>query len=96
MAVNSSNNGSAIAAGELVKADFIMSTQPWIAALYYLRNTARTWLYPPPAAIASEGWTYIFATSGCQYAAFGLATLGVGIAVYHIWAPQRKNVHRAT
>jgi hypothetical protein len=34
---------------------------------------------------------YIFATSGWKYAAFGLATLGIGIATYRIWAPRRKN-----
>jgi amino acid transporter len=74
-----------------------------IAALHYLRKhhpdlprPFRMWLYPLPAAIAFAGWMYIFATSGWKYAAFGLATLAVGIAVYRIWAPRRKNVHRAT
>ncbi len=69
-----------------------------IAALYYLRKHRRDvvlpfrmWLYPVPAVIAFAGWVYIFATSGWNYAGFGLVTLAVGVAVYWVWSKGRRN-----
>jgi APA family basic amino acid/polyamine antiporter len=63
-----------------------------IAAVRHLRahrpdiaRPFRMWLYPLPAIIALAGWSYIFATSGWNYAAFGLVTLALGAAVYGIW-----------
>ncbi len=62
-----------------------------IVALDYMRKRRRDiarpfgmWLYPLPSAIAFAGWSYIFATSGWRYVAFGLATLLVGCAVYGV------------
>jgi amino acid transporter len=43
-----------------------------------------TW-YPWPALIALAGWTYIFATSGAYYIAWGVATLAAGTASYLAW-----------
>ena len=63
-----------------------------IAALYYLRKCRtdialpfRMWLYPAPSAVALVGWTYIFATSGWGYAAFGVLTLIAGAVAYAMW-----------
>lgn len=46
--------------------------------------------YPVPAVIAGAGWLYIFATSGWQYIAIGLATLAVGVGVFLAQAAFRK------
>jgi amino acid transporter len=64
-----------------------------IAALHYLRKHRpdvprpfRMWLYPVPAVIACAGWVYIFATSGWNFAAFGVLTLAAGVAAYWLWS----------
>jgi amino acid transporter len=69
-----------------------------IAAVRHLRKHRpdvarpfRIWLYPVPAVIAFAGWLFIFATSGWNYVAFGLATLAIGAAVYAVWSRRRKN-----
>jgi APA family basic amino acid/polyamine antiporter len=71
-----------------------------IAAVRHLRKHRpdvarpfRIWLYPVPAVIAFAGWLFIFATSGWNYVAFGLATLAAGTAVYWIWSRGGKNAH---
>jgi amino acid transporter len=64
-----------------------------IAALHYMRKRRteiarpfRMALYPLPSAIALLGWSYIFATSGWRYIAFGLLTLIAGCAAYAVRA----------
>ncbi len=73
-----------------------------IAALHYLRKRRadierpfRMWLYPMPSAIAFAGWSYIFATSGWRYVAFGILTLAAGCAAYAIrrWAAPPAKSH---
>jgi amino acid transporter len=63
-----------------------------IFALHYLRkhrsDIARpfqAWLYPLPSIIAFAGWTYIFLTSGWNFAGFGLLTLVAGIGAFKLW-----------
>jgi amino acid transporter len=56
----------------------------------------RMWLYPLPAAIAFAGWTYVFATSGWNYVAFGVLTLAAGVVVYGIWTRGAGNRDRET
>jgi amino acid transporter len=63
-----------------------------IFAVHYLRKYRtdierpfKTWLYPLPNAIALLGWTYILATSGWAFIAFGFLTLAAGIAAYWLW-----------
>ena len=68
-----------------------------IFAVHYLRQDRshvrpfRMWLYPVPSVIAFIGWSYIFLTSGWNYAGFGLLTLAAGCAAYWVW----KRVARA-
>jgi len=47
-----------------------------------VRRQFRMWLYPVPALVALAGWGYIFATSGWNFVAFGLLTLGAGAGMY--------------
>jgi amino acid transporter len=68
-----------------------------IAAVRHLRKHRpdiarpfRIWLYPLPAIIALAGWLYIFATSGWNYAAFGVLTLVLGAVVYWMWSRKRE------
>lgn len=68
-----------------------------IAAVHHLRKHRqdiarpfRMWLYPAPAAIAFAGWAYIFATSGWNYAAFGVVTLAAGVVVYWVWSRRTR------
>jgi amino acid transporter len=68
-----------------------------IAALRHLRKHRhdierpfRMWLYPIPSAIAFAGWLYIFATSGWNYAAFGILTLAAGAVAYRLWMRPRQ------
>jgi amino acid transporter len=62
-----------------------------IFAVHYLRQNPaharpfRMWLYPLPSVIAFIGWSYIFLTSGWNYAGFGLLTLAAGCAAYWVW-----------
>jgi amino acid transporter len=63
-----------------------------ICALHYLRrhraDIARpfqVWLYPLPSVIAFAGWSYIFLTSGWNYAGFGVLTLAAGVGAYKLW-----------
>ena len=62
-----------------------------IFAVHYLRQNPaharpfRMWLYPLPSVIAFIGWSYIFLTSGWNYAGFGLLTLAAGGAAYWVW-----------
>jgi hypothetical protein len=59
-----------------------------VAALHLLRRRPgfvlpfRMWLYPLPSIIALVGWSYIFSTSGWRFAAFGMATLALGVVAY--------------
>jgi APA family basic amino acid/polyamine antiporter len=63
-----------------------------IFAVHYLRKYRtdierpfQAWLYPLPNAIALLGWTYILATSGWAFIAFGLLTLAAGVLAYWLW-----------
>jgi len=62
-----------------------------IFAVHYLRQNPehvrpfQMWLYPVPSVIAFIGWSYLFLTSGWNYAAFGLLTLAAGCAAYWLW-----------
>jgi amino acid transporter len=47
-------------------------------------------LYPFPAAIALAGWIYIAFSSGFEYVAIGLATVGAGAAVYLLKAKSER------
>ncbi len=66
-----------------------------IAALATLRARGvrapyRMWLYPLPAFLALVGWLYIFATAGTAAIAFGVASIGVGAAVFFVRAARRR------
>jgi amino acid transporter len=50
----------------------------------------RMWLYPLPSIIALAGWSYIFATSGVRYIAFGLLTLVGGAVAYWLWVSRSE------
>ncbi|MCU1236043.1 MAG: amino acid permease-associated region [Candidatus Solibacter sp.] len=63
-----------------------------IFALHFLRKHRsdierpfRAWLYPLPSVIAFAGWSYIFLTSGWNYAGFGVLTLAAGVGAYKLW-----------
>jgi amino acid transporter len=63
-----------------------------IFALHHLRKHRRDiarpfqmWFYPLPSLIALAGWTYIFLTSGWNFAGFGVLTLAAGIGAYFLW-----------
>jgi APA family basic amino acid/polyamine antiporter len=63
-----------------------------IFALHFLRKhrsdierSFRAWLYPLPSVIAFAGWSYIFLTSGWNYAGFGVLTLAAGVGAYKLW-----------
>jgi APA family basic amino acid/polyamine antiporter len=61
-----------------------------IAALHAIHKSGielpfRMKLYPLPSIVALAGWTYIFATSGWNFAGFGLASLAAGGLVYLVW-----------
>ncbi len=53
-----------------------------------IRAPYRMWAYPLPALVALCGWMYIFASSGAVAIAYGLATLGLGTAVF-FWRARR-------
>lgn len=59
-----------------------------VVALHLLRRRPgfvlpfRMWLYPLPSLVALLGWSYIFATSGGRFIAFGVGTLAVGVVAY--------------
>jgi amino acid transporter len=64
-----------------------------VVALTLLRRHApgmprpfRVWLYPLPNLVALFGWIFLFATSGPEVIAFGLGTLGLGIAAFFAWS----------
>lgn len=63
-----------------------------VAALHLLRRRPgfvlpfRMWLYPLPSIIALVGWSYVFSTSGWRFAAFGMATLALGVLAYFVRA----------
>src|SRR5450432_2235444 len=75
----------------LITSRIIIQFVGQIVALHYLRqdrNRARPfqmWMYPLPSVIAFAGWSYIFLTSGWNYAGFGLLTLIAGVAAYWLW-----------
>jgi amino acid transporter len=46
----------------------------------------RVWLYPVPNLVALFGWIFLFATSGTEVIAFGLGTLGLGVAAFFAWS----------
>jgi len=63
-----------------------------VFALHYLRKHRadverpfRAWLYPLPSIVAFAGWSYIFLTSGWNYAGFGVLTLAAGAGAYWLW-----------
>jgi len=47
-----------------------------------VRAPYRMWLYPLPALLALAGWIYVFLSAGGPAIAFGVVSLGAGIAVY--------------
>jgi amino acid transporter len=55
-----------------------------------IRRPFRMWLYPLPSIVALAGWSYIFATSGVRYIAFGLLTLVAGAAAYWLWVSRSE------
>jgi amino acid transporter len=64
-----------------------------VVALTLLRRQApamprpfRVWLYPLPNLVALFGWIFLFATSGTEVIAFGLATLALGIGAFFAWS----------
>jgi len=64
-----------------------------VVALTLLRRNApdmprpfRMWFYPIPNLVALFGWIFLFATSGPEVIAFGLGTLGLGIAAFFAWS----------
>ena len=64
-----------------------------VVALTLLRRNApdmprpfRMWLYPLPNLVALFGWIFLFATSGPEVIAFGLGTLGLGVAAFFAWS----------
>jgi APA family basic amino acid/polyamine antiporter len=66
-----------------------------IVALHALHKTGRKLpfrmkLYPLPSVFALVGWSYIFLTSGWQFAGFGLASLAAGMVAYFLWKPKRS------
>ena len=44
------------------------------------------WLYPLPALIALLGWIFLFATTGAKTLLYGLAVLGLGVAIFLAWS----------
>jgi amino acid transporter len=65
-----------------------------IAAVFVMRargqrSPFRMWWYPLPAAIALVGWLFVFASAGASAIAFGLLSLGTGIAAFLIGAKMR-------
>lgn len=46
----------------------------------------RMWLYPLPCLLAFAGWTWVYVTTDPPFIILGLATLGVGVAVFTAWA----------
>jgi len=50
----------------------------------------RIWLYPLPCLLALAGWLYLYATSGGVFILLGLATLGLGIAAFLLWARRTR------
>ncbi|HWD00434.1 MAG TPA: APC family permease [Candidatus Sulfopaludibacter sp.] len=69
-----------------------------VLALRYLRKYRpdvprpfRMWLYPLPSVVAFVGWAYIFLTSGWMFAAFGVGTLGLGVAAFGVWKRSHGN-----
>ena len=68
-----------------------------IGALVWLRHRApelkrpfRMWLYPVPALVALVGWGFLYATSGRTPVLYSILVLGLGIAVYFVWAQLTK------
>jgi amino acid transporter len=64
-----------------------------VVALTLLRRNApgmarpfRMWFYPIPNLVALFGWIFLFATSGPEVIAFGLGTLGLGVAAFFAWS----------
>jgi amino acid transporter len=46
----------------------------------------RMWLYPLPSFVALAGWLFVFSTTPWNLIAFGLGTLGAGVAFFLIWS----------
>ena len=64
--------------------------------LVYLRRTKpdvprpfSMWLYPWPAVVAIGGWAFVYATSGLELIAFGVAMLVAGVVVFEVWSRTR-------
>lgn len=51
----------------------------------------RMWLYPLPSLVALGGWVFVFATTPWKLLAFGLATLGIGGALFMVWSASTRS-----
>ncbi len=85
--------GDVIAA--LTAATVVIQNLAQVAILFVLRARGvvapyRMWLYPVPALLAGAGWVYIFFSAGLGPIAYGLLTLGAGVALYFVRARLRS------
>ncbi len=86
--------------GALIASRILIQFVGQIGTVVYLRTQPdllarlpfRMVLYPLPALLALAGWLYVFGSLEPKVIAYGLVSLGLGIAAFLLWDGRRRDV----